>query len=481
MQLTDLYEGILETFGFEYDKATGAVSIASVAGLNPVMIDTKQGERRLVIPYHEVLRNPDWNTYVAFHPISENVARTDSEILKFVQRFGTASINYSIDVVMESLVTWCADKDSHSNLNHKQNVFLSLFPNADDKAVKSWKKISDKIGDNNVFVKVATLRNKELEGQSYLRVASVKFPFYKQLVDILENDDEPVVFGVKLRKKDVEGFKSLFEFIFKHVSTPDAYYSFGSRSNTAPSFHAFINAYVKVYKDILRVANLLKFKDFAQLKWADAVVDVNPYRGQIPALPGNDGDVTEADKLNQTLTVNAPAQAQNPMLPAQQAPVVQPQVQQPQAAPQQVPPAMVTQTPNQGHRNNVLPTQAEQQAMLQKQQAQMMPQQPVYRQPVYAQPQMMQPVQQPMMQQPQMMQPQMMNNPFAQNPNLLPPGQQPQMQMVQQPQVNTLFTAPPQMNPYANMYGNPYANMGMQQPMMNPQLVQNTMNYGRLR
>lgn len=493
MKLTDLYEGIIETLGFEYNRATGAVSSMSLAGSTPVMLDTKQGERRLVIPYYEVLKNPDWNHTVAFHPVSENIARTDSDILKFVQRFGAASLNFSIDMVMNTLITWCADKDSHSNLNHKQNVFLSLFPNADEKAVKTWEKISDKIGDNNQLVKIATLRNKELEGQSYLRVGYVKFPFYTALVNILENDEEPAVFGVKLRKKDVEGFKALFEFVFKHVSTPDAYYSYGSRSNTAPTFHAFINAYVNVYKDILRVANLLKLKDFPQLKWGDAVKDLSEYRGQIPALPGNEGDVTEADKLNQQLSL----QTTTPTAPT--LPVVQPQVLsapqpvqpvQPVAtpAPANINPGMLASAPGrQGGGTRVL-TQAEQQAIRAQQNPQMAQAQPMQQPNAFAQP--MQPAgygyPQPQMGyvQPMMANPAMMNNPFAGNPNLLSPAQQQQMQQQMYPVNNTAFQNPPMPmnNGWVNpMMGQPQMGYGYGNMMVNPMAVQNTMNYGRLR
>lgn len=508
MNITDFYEGIIETLGFEYDKATGAVSMATVSGSTPVSIETKKGSRRLVIPYHHVLQNPDWEHTIAFHPICENVARTDSDVLKFLQRFGTAALNYSIDAVMETLITWCADKDNHQNLNHKQNAFLALFPNADDKAVKNWNKISNKIGDSNLLVKFATLRNKELEGQTYLRVSFVKFPFYRTLIDILENNDEPEVFGVKLRKKDVEGYKALFEYIFKHVSTPDAYYSFGSRSNTAPTFHAFINALVKTYKDVTRIANLLKLKDFPSLKWAEALADINPFRGQIPPLPGNEGEITEADKINQQLTVQTPAPqaATTPIL--QSKPVTQ--VVQPQSSiikidpatqlqPQQPVAQPVAQTRVQQTTQvlpvtngiKVLPTQAEQQAARQAQLQNVVQQPPVVQQQV-TQPLMQpimdqygqiigyQPVQQPMVAQPTMgVMPQQSYNPFMMNPNLAPQGQI--LPMAQQaPAVNTSYRPSQPYTPNMGMNVNPYANMGYQPNMMNvnPAFGQ---PYGRLR
>lgn len=505
MNITDFYESIIESLGFEYNKATGAVTMTTVSGPTPVSVDTKKGNRRLVIPYHHILQNPDWDNTIAFHPICENVARTDSDVLKFIQRFGTASLNYSIDAVMETLITWCADKDNHQNLNHKQNAFLSLFPNADDKAVKSWNKISNKIGDNNLLVKFATLRNKELEGQTYLRVAYVKFPFYRTLVDILENNEEPEVFGVKLRKKDVEGYKALFEYIFKHVSTPDAYYSFGSRSNTAPTFHAYINAFVKTYKDVTRIANLLKLKDFPSFKWAEVLNDLNPFRGQIPPLPGNEGDITEADKINQQLTVQNtanPTAATTPILQKQTTPVTQrsgvikidpaTQLQPQQPQQQQTQPIanpVSTHSPTPATSGlKVLPTQAEQQEAYR---AQLQAAQPPVQQAVVPQSVMQpvvnqfgqvigyQPVQSQVIQQPMVAQPQMNINPFAMNPNLAPAGQlQPTMQQI--PQVNTAYRPSQPYMPNMGMAVNPYAQnmMGYSNQMMGGQYMN---AYGKLR
>lgn len=512
MNITDFYEGILESLGFEYDKATGVVTMSTVSGPAPVTLETKAGSRRLVIPYHHVLQNPDWDHTVAFHPICENVARTDSDVLKFLQRFGTAALNYSIDTVMENLITWCADKDNQQNLNHKQNVFLSLFPNADDKAVKAWNKISNKIGDNNLLVKIATLRNKELGGQTHLRVAYVRFPFYRTLVEILENNEEPEIFGVKVRKKDVEGFKALFEYIFKHVSTPDEYYSVGSRSNTAPTFHAFISAFVKTYKDVVRVANLLKLKDFPSLKWADVLTDINPFRGQIPPLPGNEGEITEADKLNQQLTIQAPqpVAATTPILQSKPAtttptssvikidPATQLQPHQPVAPvapPAQPQVAQPILKPTVQNGIKVLPTQAEQQAarqaQLQTTQPQTVMQQPVVQQPQVAQAPMMQPVMnqmgqvvgyqpvaQPMVGQPMMGVAPQPYNPFMMNPNLMGQGQVQQL-MPTMPSVNTSYRPSQPYNPMMGMAMNPYVNTGYQNPMVNQFAYQQP--YGQLR
>lgn len=359
MQITELYEGVLETLGLEIDPHTGVVSKLTVGGGIPVTVKDKGVEKVLVVPYKQVLDNPDWNRYIAYHPISENVARKDSPILKYTQAMGALALNYYIGLAMSEMIRVCANVDEQRSLNHKQNVVLAFFQDADEKAVKTWAKIEDRLGDENVFVKIVTMRNRDLNGQTYVRTSRVMFPFYNECVKLLEEKSaEMTLFGVKVRKKDVTGFKALMEYLLPHIADPDHSYSYGTRSTIAPSYHAWTNAFYNVMKDVNKVFSLLRIEGKPNLKWHTGLSDFTPFRGLIPPLPGNEGDITEIENIQQQTSVQAAPVIAPVINPVVSTPVAQPvQPVQPVSPVPAAPPIVPAQPVTGGNMNPVLAAQ----------------------------------------------------------------------------------------------------------------------------
>lgn len=449
MDIIEFYKGILESVGLITDER-GNIQASDITGYIPYTI--KGTNKRLVLPTQEVLRNPDWENTMAFHPLSENIARKDSVVFRNLQRLSSLQVNIEVGLLMRQMVEYCADKDQHKNLNHKQAVILSIFPDADEISLKNWMKIDDKLGKDHSYVKMVTLRNKELKGLTYPRVTTVRFPIYEEMVEqTKDKQKEYHLFGVKIRKKDIQGFKKLFEFIFSHLDTPDEHYSYGTRSQVAPSFHSLMTSFHRLKTELLVKLRLLKL-DSVDVAWGAALEDLSKYKGLIPPLEGNEGDVTEGERRRGELTVqpttpttnklnildsNTPVATQPQVVPvahpvptqmpvqvAQAAPVVpvQPQVVAPQPV-QQVPAAPQQQATAPASGNVVVTSTGRQIQVLEPTQ----PAMPQFQQPMQPMQPMMYPGQQPMMQYngwpaPQQMMPQPMQQlpQLVQNPNDVP-------------------------------------------------------------
>nr|DAT18082.1 MAG TPA: hypothetical protein [Caudoviricetes sp.] len=384
MNLLQLYRSILESVGLTVDDK-GSVYMEEVAGLLPAMITVgPKTQRALQLPTDEFLRDPDWDNYVAFHPLSENLARKDSRVFKWLQAMAVLSVDTELAWVMETLITTCADKDNHDKLNFKQTAFLNLFPNADEKSVETWRKLIDKTGDEYCFCKLVTLRNRDLNGQPFTRVTMVKFPFYQECLNLVNgNAKEFNIFGVKMRKKDLLGYKALFEYVIKHVNDVDKHYSAGTRSTVAPSFVSLMTAYLHVKKDIQKVARLLKLET-PDLKWGAELEDISRFRNDVAPLAHNEGELTEGERRESKMNISAPSVPQAVQQPvgvvaAVAAPknnntVIPMPVRTPAGAPQAIAqpqpaatpkPTPVAHTPATGAKFKILPTDAERQAQAQ--------------------------------------------------------------------------------------------------------------------
>lgn len=337
MNIIEFYQSILESLGLTVDDR-GGVCIYSSTGEDPYIVKDK----RLVLPTQDFLKNPDWNTKIAFHPLSENIARKDSDIFKMLQSLGNISVVTDIGYLMRTLIRYCADTQLHSKLNPKQQSFLSLFPDADETSLKNWDKIEAKIGTRHVYAKIITLRDKKIGRNTYPRAAFVSFPFYEEAVKLCQfKQKEYVIFDVKVRKKDIHGYKALFEYLISNLDNADEHYTSGSRSMVAPSFHAFINAYYKLKKELNRTYKMMKLES-TDLLWGKYIDDITKYNNVIPPLAGNEGDIVESEKRQQSMAVASPVPAAPPV---QTAPAVVPPPQ-PTVQPVQQSQQAVTQPTN---------------------------------------------------------------------------------------------------------------------------------------
>lgn len=229
MDLMKLYSSLLKFSGLEADEQ-GYISAVIGDRREPTNVDGL----RLVLPTHEQLRHFNPTERIIFHPLAENILKTESNVISKFRDVINIRLNYTIGVVMQSLLNLIASPELHKRLNPEQMELLLAIKDADDKTVSNFiqlmiagmKTKPDRVFIN-IFLKKAGYKGKD----KFSRLAVVAFPFYEQMDEF------------KIRKKDQETFKQLFEYLFMDVDVKGEY-NYGSNSRVAPYLDALMNAAV---------------------------------------------------------------------------------------------------------------------------------------------------------------------------------------------------------------------------------------------
>jgi hypothetical protein len=253
-------------------------------------------------------------------------------------RYLTFVILNTVDAVLSLAV----DNSAVSQLNPSQIEWLKCANGTDETTLKNWKSIMRRIDPTtpNRAITIFLKRGAELgDGHKFARIAIVNFNLYNEL---LERSNQ--VYGVRVRKSDINVLVNIFEAIFEHINVQD-HYSRGSDSNVSPYLLAMIEAVDAVIKPLNKV-NWMFRKPFKQLKSYDLhreadfmkeFKNVMQYRDVLPFMPLNDGDDNERrdaqERAAEPIPPAAPPQAyQHPQatvtshVPPQQqtAPITQP-------------------------------------------------------------------------------------------------------------------------------------------------------------
>ena len=288
-ELVNFYASVLETAGLTIVDGVVHQHLPDEGDV-PVTVSKKT----LVLPTDHWLGETDIHAIQFFHPIAENVIRKESVVFKFLRRLIVISTTSAILETMSSLLHVLCNKDTHSTLDAiTQLPLLRCAPDADKDLFDKFEKIIDKIdptGDN-AFMNVVILRGKRLKDKDYTRIAKVTFPLLKALEETENNQ----VFGVKLRKKDIAALTKLIHYVLPELSNDDEFYSTGSRSGVAPSFHALLGTYAKFIQALNSIKRAFGQDEIA-LNWLDELNDFGSFKGLIPKLPGNDGEPLEGEE-----------------------------------------------------------------------------------------------------------------------------------------------------------------------------------------
>lgn len=287
MELLELYKSILESIGSSVDEK-GLVSIVGESQNTPNEI----GDKRLVLPTSDILRAGDWRHCIAFHPMSENILRGESVVIKNLRLLMNLRLTTTAVKLASQLLGIAANTAYHGKLTPKQSEFLSAVPDASEKTVRLFDKVIQKLIIDGEYrlVSIYLKRGGTWHGSKRSRVAVVSFP----IMDEFEKDERNI-FGVTMSGKEKETILNLINFIFPNGNDLEEY-SYGSDSQCAPYFHALLKAYVNVADRLNSITK--KFKahlddvDELMIKtdWAAAADDLAKYRDIIPTLAGNDGE-----------------------------------------------------------------------------------------------------------------------------------------------------------------------------------------------
>lgn len=283
-RLTTLYKDILESAGLSID-ADSVICLPTPAEDVPTIIDGKF----LLLPTNEVLRNPNWEDTIAFHPLSENVVRGESEVLKKLREILLTRATNVLTEVTSQLINIASNTDMHKTLSPNQSEFLSHLPEADKKMVETYLKMiasSSPVG-NNRFISMYLKRGGTHDGVKYNRLCVVDLPVLKA------DEEERSIFGVKMRIKDLSSIRDLITYTLPND------YTCGSKSQTAPYFQALLMSYVALMEDLNKVVKLFNkvFQNsdelITDLSWKAEIACLSDMRDLIPVLDGNQGAVVK--------------------------------------------------------------------------------------------------------------------------------------------------------------------------------------------
>ncbi len=500
--LTELYRAILESLSIIADDE-GHLSMVINGSHIPWMLSEDSSKdkqtRRMVLPTSYILKNPDWNVMVAFHPLSENILMGMSPVIRKLLDIVNLNLNIRINSLMADLIEIATDPRKSKKISPKHADFMTAASEASESTPGAFKTIVKNISlakGNKRVITLSVNRGSNLSGKDFSRVGIVKFPIEKEFEAKTTTNSagkevaDYSIFGAKITKKDRNAIRDIFTWMFPQCGIFDAY-SVGTNAMIAPYFDVILRSYAGIARRLNEIVAMMgkllpdDSKHLVNLSWLTELEDLRKFNGMLPTpMEYNDGTPVKGDH-RQHRPIAAIEPQTTPSVSdgddGEGVPLaIGMSVQTPMVAPQAyVTPVMqplfeaVVETP--GQTNQV-------------------PVQPVYQQPVYQQPAYQQP--QPMYQAPAASVPSPVVTPsggmdpasevvnaFAnlnmRNMPQQPQGyyqQQPMMPMGQQPMMmNQGMPMQPQMVMLPNGQVVPMQ-PGMQTPMMMPQVQPMYMN-----
>lgn len=348
MTILEFYTSLLSSMSYTTVE-NGAVIRETADGYKPVKLDGKD----LVLPTPEFQSNPDWEHKVAYHPLSESIARGESEVLQLTTALIASTVTDYFMNVGKTLLCVAADESKQTKLTPSQSRVLAAVSKADSTTVENYTKIMSRVelvrGDEDRRLIAIFMRRGGQIGQTKMaRMFNAVFPLHEELkrVSGVKDAKDRKVWGVPVRVSDVQVLLALHDTIFPGID--EEAYKAGSNSNVAPYFAALLNGYSQiagalntVIKPFLKVDKALKL---INTDWDTP--DLSVYKNKIPPMPYNEG-VQQAG-VTSTAPAASPVISSQPVggvggiglaeinsAPVHQQPQMQPQQMQQSTAPAQ--------------------------------------------------------------------------------------------------------------------------------------------------
>lgn len=233
MKLTEIYRQILKALHITATPE-GLLSYEAIDSVEPLIVKDDGKNKRLVLPTREILDNCDWDSYIAFHPLSEHLNRGVSPVMNMLVKTATLRLTEVMSSLLEQLVELAADKSRHASMGPKAQKILSVLKTADKQMLENMRSVLKKVdlSPQRRIVSIFLKRKGVYKGIT-TRVCVVNFPLYDALTD-----PDRKVWGVQLRVKDAEAFEALFDYMLPDLDNPETY-SAPSESKSAPYFESF--------------------------------------------------------------------------------------------------------------------------------------------------------------------------------------------------------------------------------------------------
>ena len=307
MKLIQLYKDILDYANLVVDKE-GYISIPDDPDRpSPFIIDGK----RAVLPTRDHLANPS-DEKLIFHPIMEKLLRGKSPVIDRVTRAINVKLNSVLGSLFANLLTIVATPEFHSRFTPEQRTILTHIKDIDDKSAKNFMEVliaNINSRPDTLYVNVFVNKGGAIEGSKYGTTCNISFPFYQQLIAGKINDK-------KIRVKDKEIWKAMFEFMFEDIAREQAY-STGYHTQVAPFFAPLMLGSYVIAGRLNELVNLyaVYMEDYQNLKfntdWVDEFIDLDQLWKEARTVPPQDGNDGAIQGLDSTPKPAAPVNTGN--------------------------------------------------------------------------------------------------------------------------------------------------------------------------
>lgn len=281
MEIIEFYSETMKSLGA---TVTDAGDIVSPGGKT---FDVE--DKTLVLPTRDRLKANDWTTTQPFHPMCEDAVMGQSPVLHWLARTVKIALSLHLGSIMSIVLETAAKPELQEQAKDPKLVdILGSCKTAKASTLASWNKIIAKMNTKEIdILHIALNRGGTVDGEKYHRVCNVHFP----MLD--DNDDDGLLYGIKMSKNDKLAIVGLFKYITTGVT-----WNFGS-NDVVPYFHSLMSMYASFVKRYNFFAKVLKrISDFKPLAtdWILELNDLRQFMNKIPKLSGNEGKVTRTAK-----------------------------------------------------------------------------------------------------------------------------------------------------------------------------------------
>lgn len=318
----EFYESVLKAAGHVVEPETGRVLQAFTSNRPPATI----GGKELVLPLASLLRDPDPDKQIFFHPLCEQLPRHESDVFQYLKRCMILKLMTSFVATGTSLIKLQEDPALQRKMNFEQmDVMKNIEINEKSSyktALTHWyKMVMGEVEQNGTRmdkwpITIHLKRNGHHNGKNYLRVAVVGFPIFEKLfAGHRFTKDGPTGPVDVYREKDYGMFKQVAKAIFPEIGNPDStVYNVGYSGTLAPYFVTFLRAYKELANRLNFLLELFREPlasigedvtiSMIDTSWGRIIDEedlstLSSISRGIPSLVGNTGNVNGAEPVEE--------------------------------------------------------------------------------------------------------------------------------------------------------------------------------------
>jgi hypothetical protein len=291
MDLIEFYEGVLKGLSIEDTAGTGLLS-STFDPEKPTPVQV--GGKRLALPVKDILRAGKKEDQVIFHPLSENVTRGESDIIKALRDYIQWRNQSVVMLLATTMGHLAANQSEHKQHSAKAKKYLQQIPDFDEKTYLALVKLMTRVTSDpdRRIISISLRQGSKTKEDGTLRSANVHFP----LMDELEKDELEIFEMHMPSKKAKKRIAKLFELILGDEATRKTY-SYGSRNMEAPYLHALLTTHSRIAEHLNAVVEThtsLLGADLAKtlttpLGWVPGLEEFAKFRAMVPPQSGNEG------------------------------------------------------------------------------------------------------------------------------------------------------------------------------------------------